>query len=203
MSETRQYELVYVVSPVVTDDGVTELHDRITGMVEQIGGRIDKTDNWGRRRLAYEIDRHREGTYVIVQITGPGTLVTELDRRLRVIEQLLRHLIVRVDEDLRKAQGARDRRQSRQQRRRAARAASAGAAAAGAPAAEASAVAAVPAATAPASAAPASAAPTVAAPTAAAETSEATNDSGSPAAAGNAPGAGVNGEVAAASGVKS
>ena len=223
MSDTRQYELVYVVSPVVTDDGVTELHDRITGMVEQIGGRIDKTDNWGRRRLAYEIDRHREGTYVIVQITGPGTLVTELDRRLRLIEQLLRHLIVRVDEDLRKAQGARDRRQSRQQRRRAARAASAGAGAAGAPAAEASAVAAapaaavpaaavpaaaapaaaVPASAAPASAAPASAAPAVAAPAAAAETSEATDDSGSPAAAGNAPGAGVNGEVAAASGVKS
>ena len=117
MSETRQYELVYVVSPEITEEGVTELHERIAEIVGQLGGSIDKTDNWGRRRLAYEIDRHREGTYVIELITGPGTLVTELGRRLRVMEQLLRHLIVRVDEDLRKARRARERRQSRQQRR--------------------------------------------------------------------------------------
>ena len=123
MSETRQYELVYVVSPEITEEGVTELHERIAETVGQLGGSIDKTDNWGRRRLAYEIDRHREGTYVIELISGPGALVTELDRRLRVMEQLLRHLVVRVDEDLRKAQRARERRQSRQQRRMAKRAA--------------------------------------------------------------------------------
>jgi len=117
MSEARQYELVYVVSPEITDEGVTELHERIAEIVGQLGGNIDKTDNWGRRRLAYEIDRHREGSYVIELITGPGTLVTELERRLRVMEQLLRYLVVRVDEDLRKAQRARERRQSRQQRR--------------------------------------------------------------------------------------
>ena len=117
MSEARQYELVYVVSPEITDEGVTELHERIAEIVGQLGGSIDKTDNWGRRRLAYEINRHREGSYVIELITGPGTLVTELERRLRVMEQLLRYLVVRVDEDLRKAQRARERRQSRQQRR--------------------------------------------------------------------------------------
>jgi small subunit ribosomal protein S6 len=122
MSETRQYEALYVVSPEITEEGVTELHERIAEIVGQLGGSIDKTDNWGRRRLAYEINRHREGTYVIELVTGPGTLVTELDRRLRVMEQLLRHLIVRVDEDLRKAQRARDRRQSRQKRRLAKRA---------------------------------------------------------------------------------
>ncbi|MYN64368.1 MAG: 30S ribosomal protein S6 [Acidobacteria bacterium] len=136
MSETRQYEVVYVVSPEITEEGVTELHERIAEIVGQLGGNIDKTDNWGRRRLAYEIDRHREGTYVIELVTGPGTLVTELDRRLRVMEQLLRHLIVRVDEDLRKAGRAREQRQSREQRRHARRAAAGlGAPAAAAPAA--------------------------------------------------------------------
>ena len=134
MSETRQYEVVYVVSPEITEEGVTELHERIAEIVGQLGGSIDKTDNWGRRRLAYEINRHREGTYVIELVTGPGTLVTELDRRLRVMEQLLRHLIVRVDEDLRKARRARERRQSRQQRRLS-RKAPTGLAAAAAPAA--------------------------------------------------------------------
>ena len=122
MSETRQYEVVYVVSPEITEEGVTELHERIAEIVDQLGGKIDKTDNWGRRRLAYEINRHREGTYVIELVTGPGTLVRELDRRLRVMEQLLRHLVVRVDEDLRKAQRARERRQRRPKRRQAKRA---------------------------------------------------------------------------------
>ena len=127
MSDThRQYELVYVVSPEVPEDGVNELHDRITGIIEQLGGKVDKTDNWGRRRLAYEIGRHREGTYVIVSITGPGELVTELDRRLRVMEQLLRHLVIRMDEEMRKAMHKRDRRQRRQDKRRARKAASGG-----------------------------------------------------------------------------
>ncbi len=114
MSEThRQYELAYVVSPQVTDDGVKELHERITDIVRQLGGTVDSTDNWGRRRLAYEINRHREGTYVIVLITGPGEMVKELERRLRVMEQLLRHLVIRVDEVLRKAARKRARRQER------------------------------------------------------------------------------------------
>ena len=120
MSEAdRQYELAYVISPAVPDEGVNELHERISEIVRQLGGTVDKTDNWGRRRLAYEINRHREGTYVIALITGPGEMVTELERRLRVMEQLLRHLLIRVDEVLRKAEHKRARRQGRHDRRRA------------------------------------------------------------------------------------
>ena len=127
MSDThRQYELVYVVSPELADDDVNALHERIGEIIGQLGGTVDKTENWGRRRLAYEIGRHREGTYVIELITGPGDMVTELDRRLRVMEQLLRHLVVRVDEDLRKAEHKRSRRKRRQERRRAAKATAAG-----------------------------------------------------------------------------
>ena len=127
MSDThRQYELVYVVSPELTEDDVTELHDRLAEIIGQLGGTVDKTDNWGRRRLAYEIARHREGTYVIELITGPGDMVTELDRRLRVMEQLLRHLVVRVDEALRKAEHKGSRRKRRHERRRAAKARASG-----------------------------------------------------------------------------
>lgn len=121
MSETRQYELVYVVNPETDEEGVAGLHVQIAEIVDKLGGRIDKTDNWGRRQLAYEIDRHREGTYVLELISGSGELVSEIDRRLRVSDNVLRHLVVRVDEDLRKAQRARERRQSRAQRRRAAK----------------------------------------------------------------------------------
>tara|TARA_B100000029_G_scaffold513374_1_gene612795 strand:- start:191 stop:661 length:471 start_codon:yes stop_codon:yes gene_type:complete len=113
MSDLRQYELLYVVSPVVTEDGVTELHVRIEDIVQQLGGNIEKTDNWGRRRLAYEINRHREGTYVLELVNAPGAVLSELDRRLRVMDELLRHSIVRVDEDLRKAARAKERREAK------------------------------------------------------------------------------------------
>ena len=129
MSDSRQYELVYVVSPDVAEDGVAELHTRIEEIVQQLEGSIDKTDNWGRRRLAYEINRHREATYVLELVSGPASMLAELDRRLRVMDELLRHLIVRVDEDLRKAERARVRRQSRQQKRLAAKGVTAGSAA--------------------------------------------------------------------------
>ena len=121
MSEPRQYELVYLIAPDVGDDGVSGLHTQVDEIVTQGGGKIEKTDNWGRRRLAYEIDRNKEGTYVLELFTGPGELVRELDRRLKVVDGVLRHLIVRVDDDLRKAEHARARRQNKQQRRRATR----------------------------------------------------------------------------------
>ncbi len=121
MSESRQYELVYIISPETDEDGVSALHVQIAEIAEKMGGQIERTDNWGRRRLAYEINRHREGTYVLELVNGPGEMVHEIDRRLRVHDQVLRHLLVRVDEDLRKAQRSRDRRKAKVQRRRAAK----------------------------------------------------------------------------------
>ena len=121
MQEMRQYELVYVMNPDAGEEAVNGLHARVEEIVTTRGGQIDKTDNWGRRRLAYEIDRHKEGTYVLELFSGPAELVAELDRRLKVADDILRYLIVRVDEDLRKAERTRSRRQSRRQRRREAR----------------------------------------------------------------------------------
>ena len=110
MAEQRQYELVYVVSPDLGEDGISALHTQVDEIVTGLGGRIEKTDNWGQRRLAYEIGKHREGTYVVALINGPGSVVSELDRKLKVLDTVLRHLIVRVDEDLRKAERARQKR---------------------------------------------------------------------------------------------
>ena len=118
MPESRQYELVYVVSPEVGEDGVTDLHTQVETIIKDLGGRIERTENWGRRRLAYEIGKHREGTYIVDLIEGPGELIKELDRKLKVLDSVLRHLVVRVDEDLRKSDRARQRRQTRRQRRR-------------------------------------------------------------------------------------
>jgi len=117
----RKYELVYVVSPDVSDDQVTELHTQIDAIVQRMGGQIEKTDNWGRRKLAYEIGRHKEGTYVLEVINGSGDLMKEIDRRLKVIDTVIRHLVVRVDEEQGVIERMRAKRTDTTRRRRVAR----------------------------------------------------------------------------------
>src|SRR6476620_10215637 len=121
MSTTRQYELVYIITPEASEQEVADLHTQIEPIVQRFQGTLDKTENWGRRKLAYEIGHHREGTYVVETITGSGELMKEIDRRLRVTDQVIRHLVVRVDEELRVAERTRDARKTTQARRRTAR----------------------------------------------------------------------------------
>ncbi len=94
----RKYELVYVVSPDATEAQVTELATQVEGIVQRMGGTLAKTENWGRRKLAYEIGRHKEATYILDVINGSGELMKEIDRRLKVFDLVIRHLVVRVDE---------------------------------------------------------------------------------------------------------
>ena len=117
MSITRQYELVYIVSPDATEQQVSDLHTQIEEIVGRYGGQIEKTENWGRRRLAYEIGHHKDGTYVLEVINGTGELVKEIDRRLKVNDQVIRHLAIRVDEENRVVERARARRQLDQEKR--------------------------------------------------------------------------------------
>ena len=117
----RRYELVYVVSPEATDEQVAELHTQVESIVQRLNGTLEKSENWGRRKLAYEIGHHKEGFYVLEQITGSGEMMKEIDRRLKVTEGLLRHLIVRVDESAIKADRARTKRLEESRRRRVAR----------------------------------------------------------------------------------
>src|SRR5215207_5810767 len=119
----RKYELVYIVSPEASDDQVADLHTQVEAIVQRIGGgAIERTDNWGRRRLAYEIGRHKEGTYVLEVINGTGELMKEIDRRLKVVtDSVIRHIVVRVDEEERVVNRTRTRRTSQQHRRRIAR----------------------------------------------------------------------------------
>ena len=115
---TRKYELVYVVSPDATDAQVADLHTQVEQIAQRLGGKIDKTDNWGRRKLAYEIGHFKEGVYVLEVINGSGELMKELDRRLKVIDEVVRHLIVRVDEEKKVVDRTRTKRQTESERRR-------------------------------------------------------------------------------------
>ena len=117
----RKYELVYVVSPDATEAQVTELQTQVEGIVQRMGGTLEKTENWGRRKLAYEIGRHKEATYILDVINGSGELMKEIDRRLKVFDLVIRHLVVRVDENEGVLERQRTRRTETSRRRRIAR----------------------------------------------------------------------------------
>jgi small subunit ribosomal protein S6 len=118
---TRKYELVYVVSPDATDEQVAELHTQVESITQRMGGQLEKTENWGRRKLAYEIGRHKEGTYVLELINGTGELMKEIDRRLKVLDYVIRHLVVRIDEEQGVIERMRAERTETSRRRRVAR----------------------------------------------------------------------------------
>ena len=117
----RKYELVYVVSPDATEAQVTELQTQVEGIVQRMGGILEKTENWGRRKLAYEIGRHKEATYILDVINGSGELMKEIDRRLKVFDLVIRHLVVRVDEHEGVIDRQKNRRTETSRRRRIAR----------------------------------------------------------------------------------
>jgi small subunit ribosomal protein S6 len=114
----RQYELVYLLPPETTEQQAGELHEQIASIVSRMNGQIEKSENWGRRKLAYEIGHFKEGVYVLEVINGTGELMKELDRRLKVIDQVVRHLIVRVDEEKKVVERTRTKRQTESERRR-------------------------------------------------------------------------------------
>jgi len=93
----RRYELMLVFSPEAPDDRIAAIIDRTTRQITADGGQIVKVAPWGRRRLAYAIDRHREGAYHIVVFESPTTTIAELERGLLITEEVLRHLVVRQE----------------------------------------------------------------------------------------------------------
>ena len=121
MNQSRQYELIYLVFPDATEQQLAALHEQVQEVVGRFSGQIDKSENWGRRRLAYEIGPHKEGIYVLDLITGSGELMKEIDRRLRVSDHVIRHLVVRVDAENRVVERSRTRRRTESERRRVAR----------------------------------------------------------------------------------
>lgn len=114
----RQYELVYIIPPDSTEEQIADLHQQVEAIVARLGGHIERTEPWGRRRLAYEIGPYKEGVYVLEVINGSGELMKEIDRRLKVLDQVFRHLVVRVDEEKKVVDRTRTKRQTESERRR-------------------------------------------------------------------------------------
>jgi small subunit ribosomal protein S6 len=114
----RQYELIYILPPDTSEQQANELHEQVAQIVSRLNGQIEKTEHWGRRKLAYEIGRYKEGFYVLEAINGSGELMKELDRRLKVIDEVVRHMIVRVDEEKRVVERTQTKRRTDSERRR-------------------------------------------------------------------------------------
>jgi small subunit ribosomal protein S6 len=93
----RRYELMIVLRPDLAEDRVQATLDRVTRSISTTGGQLVKLSPWGRRRLAYPISGHREGSYYIILFDGPATCIEEIERGLRITEELLRFLVTRVE----------------------------------------------------------------------------------------------------------
>src|SRR3954470_13171929 len=114
----RQYELVYILPPDTTEQQVAQLHEQVGQVVTRMNGQMEKNENWGRRRMAYEIGHHKEGVYVLDVINGSGELMKELDRRLKVMDMVIRHMVVRVDEEKKVIDRTQTKRRTESERRR-------------------------------------------------------------------------------------
>ncbi len=99
----RTYELMFISSPNTTDEDINKLTTQIEHAVTDRGGTITKIEPWGRRKLAYKIEKFEEGIYTLVHIEGTGQEIAEVERRLRVTDSVIRYMSVRTDEDLKRA----------------------------------------------------------------------------------------------------
>jgi small subunit ribosomal protein S6 len=93
----REYETVFILDPGLEEPKVNEEVERAAALIRDNGGTVDEVERWGRRRLAYEIGRKRDGVYTLLRYHAEGPAVKELERRLRLNESVLRALTVVVD----------------------------------------------------------------------------------------------------------
>jgi small subunit ribosomal protein S6 len=94
----RQYEVIYILNAGLDEEANTALVNKFSDLIANQGGEITKTDIWGKRRLAYEIDDLRDGFYVVLKFKGESAVAKELDRVFRITDGVLRYIIIREDE---------------------------------------------------------------------------------------------------------
>jgi small subunit ribosomal protein S6 len=96
VSQLRPYEILLIVDPRPTDEEAAALLTQLGENLGSLGATVAKTDNWGKRRLAYDINKQREGTYAVFEVSAEPTMVKEFERQLRLNENVLRFLSTRV-----------------------------------------------------------------------------------------------------------
>lgn len=119
--EDRLYDLIFIVRPATPEEDVKKVQQTVEHACTEKGAKIEKTEHWGTRKLAYRVAKHREGIYVYYQIrTSHNDLIVELERRLKVQDNVIKYLTIRLDEDLKrqkKLTAIRDKRAARRPKR--------------------------------------------------------------------------------------
>jgi len=95
----RPYEALYIVDPETSDEDITTITEKYKGVVEEQGGEVEAINRWDKRRLAYDVKGRGEGIYVLMNFRGESKVEAELDRVMRISDDVLRHLICRRDEE--------------------------------------------------------------------------------------------------------
>ena len=116
--EERLYDLIFIARPATPEDEIKKVISGIEHTCAEKGAKIEKTEHWGTRKLAYRVAKHREGIYVHQEIrTNHGELIAELERRLRVQDTVIKYQTVRLDEDLKRQKKLTLKREKRAARR--------------------------------------------------------------------------------------
>jgi small subunit ribosomal protein S6 len=102
----RKYELIFIVRTDFPEEELGKLMTQMEGVVTSHGGKVEKVEKMGRRRLAYRVQHQREGIYILFVVEGGGEAVKEFERRLKVNDAVIKYLSVRVDEELKRAEKA-------------------------------------------------------------------------------------------------
>jgi len=113
----RSYEIMFIVNPSSPEEEIDKINSQLEGIITSGGGKIEKIEKMGKRRLAYDVDKHREGYYVLFVISANGEIVKECERRLRVMDAVIKYITVRTDEDARRFEKIKSFRQKRAARR--------------------------------------------------------------------------------------
>jgi len=99
----RKYEIGFLLNPESSDEEVKKITDTVVGIIEKAKGNVDNIDEWGRRKLAYPIQKHKEGIYTFINAEVKGNVLVEVERRLKLSERVIRFIVFRLDDKLKKA----------------------------------------------------------------------------------------------------
>ena len=113
----RNYEIMFIVNPNVAEDEIDKINTQLESIVTAGGGTVAKTEKMGKRRLAYPVKKFRDGFYVLLTIVASGDIIKETERRLRVMDPVIKYLTVRMDEDIRRQEKIKAHRAKRALRR--------------------------------------------------------------------------------------
>jgi len=119
--EDRLYDLIFIARPATPEEDIKKVEAAVESACAEKNGKIEKSEHWGTRKLAYRVAKHREGIYVYYQIrTSHGELISELERRLKVQDTVIKYMTIRLDEDIKrqkKLTGIREKRAARRPKR--------------------------------------------------------------------------------------